>query len=258
MKAPNLVKKWRKPLLLALSLLFWFLLWYFIALLINIPLILPKPLPVLKSLCGMLGTRSFWRSILYSVLRILLGAVIGMFIGLLAGVLSAVSDTVKILLSPVFSVIRATPVACFIILAWVFIGAVRLPVFIAALMVAPVMMTGTLTGIESADPLLLEAAKAYRLPLFRRIYVCYLPALAPHLSSAAVNCIGLAWKAGLAAEIIVKVQGSIGYEIWNAKSWNIDAASLFAWTIAVIAISLFFEWLLKLLLNHGKAVLHVR
>lgn len=244
--------RFRKPLLLTTGAVILFLLWHIAAAAFDIPLILPKPLPVLKALGQLLGTAVFWKSVGLSVLRISLGAAAGLIIGFLAGILSAASDTARTLLSPLFSVIRATPVACFIILAWVFIGSAKLPVFIAALMVAPVMMTGTLTGLKSTDGALLEAAHLYRLTFFQRVRTCYLPALLPHAAAALVNCIGLAWKAGIAAEIIVKTKDSIGYAIWDAKSWNIDSTLLFAWTLAVIFISLLFEYLFRLLLKLGK------
>ena len=245
-------KKNKKILLTVLSAILFVGLWWLCSLAYGKPLLLPAPPAVFAAFSELLATRAFWGALLGSVGRILLGTLLGIAVGLLAGVLCYASQALSYLISPLFSIIRATPVACFIILAWVFIGSDALPVFISALMVAPVMLTGTVTGLESTDAGLLEAAGAYRLTFIQRVRCCYLPALSPHFRGAAINCTGLAWKAGIAAEIIVKTEDSLGEGIWNAKSWEVNYDELFAWTVAVIAVSLGFEWLLRFLLKERR------
>lgn len=55
--------------------------------------------------------------------------------------------------------IKSTPVASFVILALVWIKGENLSTFIALLMVLPVIWQGVHTGLQSADPDLLEMAQ---------------------------------------------------------------------------------------------------
>jgi NitT/TauT family transport system permease protein len=177
---------------------------------------------------------------------------VGCLLGFLLGLISGFSGICSTLFSPVISVVRATPVACFIILACVFVGPENLPIFISALMVMPLLYTATSLGIRETSVELLEAAYAYRLTPFQTAKLCYLPSLRPHLQNALFNSIGLAWKAGLAAEIIVHTEESLGYEIWNAKDWEPISTALFAWTIAVILVSLALETLFRILFKRKE------
>ncbi len=246
------VRQLKKPALILLSVICLVLLWWLFAAIIDVPLILPSPAGTFSALWTLLGTADFWKSLGTSILHIYFGLAVGVIIGVLVGILTWKSDTLNTLLTPVFSVMRSTPVACFIIVMWIFVGADNLPFVISIMMVAPVVMTGTKGGLDSTPKVLLEAADSYHLNLLKKIRVCYLPALIPHLVGTIVNAIGLAWKAGIAAEVIVRVEGTVGYAIWDAKSWEMDSAKLFAWTIAIILLSLAFEYLFKLLVRKFK------
>lgn len=63
---------------------------------------------------------------------------------------------------------------------------------------------------------------------------------------------GLAWKAGVAAEVLANTKHSIGGNIYNAKIY-IETADLFAWTAVVIVISVLLEKLMmRLMKTVGK------
>ena len=86
--------------------------------------------------------------------------------------------------------------------------------------------------------------------LFRSLV--YLPALRPYLLSGCGVAIGLAWKAGVAAEIIGIPDGSIGEKFYFAKVY-FATGDLFAWTAAVVCISVLFEKLFLFLLGRFYA-----
>lgn len=238
-----------KPIRTLIAILFWVVVWQLAATLFGKPLIFPAPRQVFPRFISLLGTGYFWRSALHSLRNILLGFLIGCLVGILAGIAIRLSRVADTLLTPLFSAIRATPVACFIIVAWVMIGSARLPVLIAALMVSPVMMEGTASGISQAPPPLLEAARAYRLSFFRTVQVVYLPSVIPHFSSSVITSSGLAWKSGIAAEVIALTADTLGYAVYMAKSWNMDTVDLFAWTFAIILINLLLEGVLRAVLR---------
>ena len=239
----------KKPAITVGVLAFWFLIWQLIALWYNRPLILPMPTQVFPRLIELLFSGTFWQAAGTTCGSLLLGYVIGCAVGFLFGCLVAKSKVLNALFTPLFSTVRATPVACFIIIAWVFLGPRRLPAFISALMVAPVMMTNVSAGIAATPQPLLETAQVYQLSLWDKVRVCYLPAIKPHALSALLTCAGLGWKAGIAAEVIALSANTLGYAVYQAKSWYMDAVDLFAWTVAIVLIELTAEALLKLVIR---------
>ena len=120
---------------------------------------------------------------------------------------------------------------------------------IAALMVAPIMMTNVAAGIRATQKQLLEAADVLHLSLWDKILVCYLPSLAPHLSSGLTTSAGLAWKSGIAAEVISLSAGTLGFAVYEAKSWTMDVVELFALTILIALFALVGEYLLSVLIK---------
>ena len=81
--------------------------------------------------------------------------------------------------------------------------------------------------------------------------------LAPTLLSASETAVGLAWKSGVAAEVIAMTSGTIGENIYNNKVW-LNTPALFAWTVIIVLASLASEKLilfaLRLLLGERRAL----
>ena len=163
-------------------------------------------------------TRAFSRRSSYSAVRIIGGFFIAMALGVVLGWVSSRFWVVETLLRPVTAVIKATPVASFIILVLLWFSSRNLSVIISVLMVFPVIYTNTLEGIQSADPKLLEMAKVFRMSAPRRLLYIYLPAVIPFFVSACSVSLGLCWKSGIAAEVIGIPDGSIGELLYNAKN----------------------------------------
>ena len=96
------------------------------------------------------------------------------------------------------------------ILCLIWLSSAQLPVFISFLMVLPVLYNNVLQGFKTADPQLLEMAGLYGVPFGRRLVFIHLPQIKPFLLSACGVALGMAWKAGVAAEVIGITSGSIG------------------------------------------------
>ena len=143
-------------------------------------------------------------------------------------------------------VIRATPVASFIVLVLLWAPTGRVPAIISALMVLPVLWGNVRRGITQTDPLLLEAARAYRFSRGRTLRLVYLPSVFPYFASGCSTGLGLAWKSGVAAEVLCQPALAIGTALYRAKI-TLETTSLFAWTIVVIALSFLLESVLGLL-----------
>ena len=245
---------WRKLLPTA----FWLLMWQLGAVAIDCALrgqgnelLLPYPATVAAQLFTLGKNPAFWSAVLTSLCRILAGMVLGTLLGLLLAALTCVSPLADELLSPAIRVIRATPVASFILLVLLWVYRDWVPVVIAALMVLPVIWSNVKRGIQETDKQLLEMARAYRFSLWKQVWLIYLPSLRPYFLSAVTTAMGLAWKSGAAAEVLCLPRRAIGTQIYNTK-YYLETPQLFAWTLVLVALSLALEDLLTWCLSRGN------
>ena len=235
-----------KCLLYALAIFLWLIVWHIAAIRLGKPLLLPTPLAVTNRLGELIVTQDFWRYTLRSLLRVLGGTVSGVGIAVIVSALTAAFRPIEMLLSPLITVIKSTPVASFIILAMLWISDDILPVFISFLMVFPVVWANLHTALRSIPQPYHDLAQVYRLPLFRRIRRIYAPYAVPYFLSACRSSFGLAWKAGIAAEVLALPALSIGKQLNESKLY-LETTDLFAWTMVVIILSLLLELCAKLL-----------
>ena len=243
------MKRIIKPVLIAL---FWLAVWALACTAVKSEILLPSPQSTLKALWSLLKTADFYKSAAFSVLRILAGFISGAALGILLGSLTAVSSVLRSLFSPVMSIIKATPVASFIVLLFVWFSNGAVASFTSGLIVLPVMWSSTFTSVTQIDKELVEMAALFKVPFKKMLSGLYIPSVLPQLKSAAATALGLAWKAGIAAEVICSPKNSIGSGIYSSKIY-LDTPSLFAWTLTVIVISVLLEKLIIKLLSIKKA-----
>lgn len=228
------------PLRTCLVWLFWLALWQGASLIINNDILFVGPLEMSAALWIQLGEPGFWFTIGRSFLRISLGFVSAFLWGILVGSLAYRFSIIREILEPPMLLIKSVPVASFVILALIWVGAENLAVFISFLVVAPMIYVNTIAGLSSTDGRLLEMAEVFRISLWKRVRFIYLPALLPYLASGCKTALGMSWKSGIAAEVIGIPQGSIGEQLYYSKLY-LDTAGLFAWTFVIIVISAIFE-----------------
>lgn len=219
---------------------FWLAVWQVAAMCVGYSVLLPTPLETANALVRMIPTADFWGRVGLSLLWVGTGFVLGAFLGVILAGCSAACIGVRHLLNPVVLLAKTTPVASFVILALVWMPSKRLPVFISFLMVFPVIYTAVLQGIEQTDAGLLEMAKVFRISLFKQVKAIYLPQVFPYFYSACSTALGLAWKSGIAAEIIGLSPNTVGEALYEAKVF-LMTDEMFAWTAVVIVASMLFE-----------------
>lgn len=241
----RLIKSLLKTLAVAA---FWILIWYFAAAQVGKELLLPSPLSVLKRLFEIGATKEFYITTAYSLIRVMSGIILACLFGVVLAILTHVSKIANALARPLITVIKATPVASFIILALVWLGRSELPIFISLLMVLPVVWTNLMTALKEIDPKLLQMAKVYKIGIWQKLKAIYVPSVLPYFTSAAKTSLGLAWKAGIAAEVLAVPARSIGKELFNSKAY-FETADLFAWTVVVIILSLIIELVFETLIS---------
>lgn len=236
-----------RPKAFSLAVVFWLLLWQGVAMLVGEKILLASPLETLQALFSLSLTGTFWTSAFFSLGRILSGFLGAVCLACLLAGLSARLHSVSLLLAPLFSALRSIPVASFVIVALIWVPSQQLSVLISFLIAMPILYAGILCGIESTDSQLLEMAQVFGMGNKRRLFYLYIPAVFPYFQNAAVVAIGLAWKSGIAAEVIGIPGGSIGEKLYRAKVY-LNTPDLFAWTIVIVLLSLLCEKMFKLLL----------
>lgn len=234
--------------------LIWLLIWQGIAVIVDSALFLPSPTDTLKALLTLMKTPVFYKSIGYSLLNITKGFVLGLLFGIALSALSYMIKAADVFLELPIRVIRAVPVASFTILALLWINSSSLSVLVSFLMVLPVIYTNFLSGLKETDKKLIEMADVFRVKKTVRIRYIYIPAALPALLSGIKTAVGLAWKSGVAAEVIGIAKNSIGYNLYEAKN-ILETENIFAWTLVTIIISILFEKLAILIINTLKRLI---
>ena len=241
----------KKALKISLVVLFWIGIWYLAVFLYSLykdmdllynPLF-PYPHDVLKKLFELLGKGSFYVSTLYSLVRIIFSTLIATALGVITAVICSKISFINSLLKPLLATIKSVPVTVFVFILYLLIFNLTSMV-ITILMVFPIVFANVYEGIKNIDNDLLEVCVAYKIPKKKRIASLYLPTVMPYFVSALTSAIGLAWKAGIAAEALCPPKNSMGLHISLSKQ-NIDNEELFAWALTLVVINIIFELVVK-------------
>lgn len=237
----NFSLTYRKALFRFLSVFLLFGLWDIVSYTLVLPFAVPSVKDTLRVLFSLLKTKDYWTTIFLSVLRITEGLLIGTVIGTFLAFLCYLQKSIEDFLKPVMTVIRATPVVSFILILWIVLRTKNLvPTVISAFMVIPVVFGQIQTGLSVMDKKRMEVLEIFEIRGKRKWKEFILPSVLPYFFSAMLTCAGLSWKAGVAAEVIVYSEHSIGQKISDAKNF-LDGPELFAWTLTVILFSVVFE-----------------
>ena len=244
---------------------FWLAMWVLVAGLVAQPLILPGPGTVVVALLRLVWDAGTWAILVGSGVRILgglaLAAVCG---GVLAGV-SVRSRTFSRLVAPALSFVKATPVACVVVLLLIWLGSARVSIAAVFLMALPGVYFSLAEGLAQANKPLEQMFRLHGVRGWRLFCAHTWREVLPFVLSCARAVIGMSWKAGVAAELIGMAAGTVGERIYQAKLL-IETADLLAWTVLVVAASWACErvlvWLLRVsgpvawgaaVRSHGRA-----
>ena len=227
---------------------FWLAAWMLVAALVAQPLILPGPGAVVAALLRLVCDTGTWAILAGSGARILgglaLAAVCG---GVLAGV-ALRSRAFARLVAPALSFVKATPVACVVVLLLIWLGSARVSIAAVFLMALPGVYFSLAEGLAQADKPLEQMFRMHGVRGWRLFCAHTWREVLPFVLSCARAVIGMGWKAGVAAELIGMAVGTVGERIYQAKLL-IETADLLAWTVLVVAASWACEralvWLLR-------------
>ena len=232
---------------------FWLAAWVLAAALVAQPLILPGPGAVVVALLRLVCDGGAWAILAGSGARILgglaLAAVCG---GVLAGI-SVRSRTFARLVAPALSFVKATPVACVVVLLLIWLGSARVSIAAVFLMALPGVYFSLVEGLSQVDKPLEQMFRLHGVRGWRLFCAHTWREVLPFVLSCARAVIGMSWKAGVAAELIGMAVGTVGERIYQAKLL-IETADLLAWTVLVVAASWACERVLVWMLRASGSV----
>lgn len=247
----NIVKK---IVLTITAICFWLFVWHFLSLKINSSIFLPSPEATYKALIRIGKRAGFWQTIFNTFSKIAKGFLLALIAGTFSAIISSFVKIIDVLVSPFMRLLKTVPVASFIILALLWVKSDKLSVLISFAMVTPVVYINILQSFDNVDNNLLEMADIFDVGLLRRLRFIYVPALVSGFMSACKIGLGFCFKAGIAAEIIGLPFQSIGSELYKSKLY-LMTDELFAWTVVIVLMSVFFEGVCIYLLNKLSCII---
>ena len=238
-------------LVTAVSLL---VIWEILALVIGQEIIMVSPVQVVATLVHLIPQASFWATIVHSLIRILAGFAMAFVIGVTAAWLASVNRWAASYATTCMRLIRSIPVVSFIILLLIWADSSSIGLWVSFLMVVPVIYSNAESGFAARDVKLVQMAHVFGFTPVRRWWAITVPGLMPYIISACRVGLGLAWKAGVSAEVIGMPSGSIGERLYQAKIY-LSTADLFAWTAVIVLLSYLCEKLVLLGLSRFQLLL---
>jgi len=222
-------------------------LWEGAARLAGNPLIFPGIGPVFRAFLVICRDD---RPVIFRTLRDLILSFSFSLLAALALSLCAVrSKSVRGLLSPIFSLVNATPSVILIILVMIWSDAALVPFTISAAVLIPILCGGFLDALDVNELEIGDICRVYRITGWQRIRFVDLPGIFHRFSAQFPATATLNLKLLVSAELLAQKSASIGGKIFFSKLY-LETASIFAW-IGVI-------FLLNQLLFSLFSVLFVR
>lgn len=229
----------------------WLAVWAFASARIGRTLLLPSPLDTARALLHLIRTGALLGAVASSFWRIMLGFAGGVLLGAFLSITMHLSRWANDLFRPLLSTVNATPVVSFILLALVFLRVNGVPTFATVLVVLPLAASNLSAGLRSADGELLEMARAFSMPWRARIFRLYWPTVRPYLRAAFASGMGMAWKAGVAAEVICTPKSALGSLLYRSKVY-LNTPELFATTAVIILLSVLLEKCVRAIITPKK------
>ncbi|MBQ7246817.1 MAG: ABC transporter permease subunit [Lachnospiraceae bacterium] len=241
-------QKIRKAAAVLAAALVWIAIWQICAMLMARSYILPTPLETLRAMRDLIITPDFWTDAAVSLGRVTLGITASFLLGLAGAVLASRFAYIRMFLSGITSFFKATPVMSVIMFCLLFIVSGMVPVAVCFMMCFPVFYTNILQGFDSTPRELLEVTSLYTDDILPKYRYVMLPLSVDYIrASLSLGC-GLAWKTVVAAEVLSSPRISMGYHLLLAKTY-FEADQLFAWTIAIVVLSVLFTAAVRRLIN---------
>jgi NitT/TauT family transport system permease protein len=205
---------------------------------------LPSPATVWTAFVHGVQDGSIPRAAVKTLLRLLFSFAIAIALGTVIGVGLALNGFARRALRPIIVALQITPFVAWLPLAVVWFGATeRAVVFVTIVGAFPSMTLATMSAMRQVPPLYKRAGLtlgAEGWTLYRHVIV---PAALPGFIAGLQQAWGFAWKALMAAELIVSAAGAVGLGQLLARTQQ-DVPALLAALGVIVVIGVLVDYLI--------------
>ncbi|HEY9011391.1 MAG TPA: ABC transporter permease subunit [Devosia sp.] len=208
----------------------------------------PPPLAVTGEIWRLAAAGPLLADLGKTLTRVALGFSLAMVIGTALGIVVGRYRTVDRLASPWVTVGLNLPALVSAIALYIWLGLTETALILAVVInKLPLVVATVREGVRSLSAELDELARAYRLPLGRRLRIVLLPQLMPFLLAAARTGLALIWKIVLVFEVLGS-DGGVGYRI-NLMFQFFDITGILAMTASFVAVVVAFDFFVLRILD---------
>ena len=197
----------------------WLGVWQAAGLLVGSDILLASPLDTCRRLVSIVASERFLPILWFSFSRIAGGFLAAFVLGVALGFLANRSSLIRELLAPLVLAFKSIPVACIVVLLLIWVGSREVSGIAVFLMAFPALYLATVEGLGQVDEKLGQMLSVFGVGPVRRLLAHTWPSLLPYLVATSRNACGMAWKAGVAAELIGTPLGSVSYLCEQAFLW---------------------------------------
>lgn len=220
--------------------------WQLAAVILNTPLLLPPLQNIADSFIAMLKTQQSYIQIGTTIMRVLVTIIFSTILALLFGLPAGTHERFENIFFASENFLRAVPTAAVIVLALIWFKSGVTPIFVASLIIFPLIYRSITDAIKHIDSRFLELSNDFSVVPIQRIRFLYLPHALFALRTSLVSAVGLAMKVVVMAELLSQPQHGIGVELQLAKV-QLNTAGIFAWAILTVVLAILLQAFSKML-----------
>ena len=236
----NSIDKRNDKIFFILGIISIFIIWLFLSLIINNEFAIPKMGDTGKALGDLLSTKTTYYILGKTILRIILTISIAFVTSIILVTLSTLSKKFRTFISPIITLLKTVPVVVVILLFLFMFTRNSAPIFVALLVIMPIMYEALLNGINNIDESIINETRMLSKTNLFVLRKVYLPLTKPYILLSILQSVGLGLKAMVMAELICQTKNSIGREMSDYRSL-LEMNYIFAWGLLMITIVIISE-----------------
>lgn len=209
------------------------------------PSVIPGPRAVMRALAAGFGvgaaTSPISADLVQTLFRLLAGFFAGVIIGLLVGIVGGISRSVRDFLDPLVATANVIPavITLPVIALWTGVGTETIILVTAYSTVIPIYR-GAIDEIKGADRSLTWAAHSLGAQGSQYVRSVIMPLTAIGAVRSLRLALGYAWRAAIAAEILVVAQQGLGSLTFDAHQFG-NIATMLAALITILVVGLILD-----------------
>lgn len=238
-----------KLLKVLLSVITVVVLWYVIFIIVGTPFIFPHLheviIEAIKKITNLTDLSILKTTLIHLVILVL----ITMILAILIGYLAFVSKEVEVILTPIISIFKTTPLIVILVIMIIVLGT-KLSAFVIVLFVSfPIAYLGIKDHFENIQSRFDHLLRLEKTTHFRSLKCIFLPLSKNYFTTTLLQTMGLSLKVLVMSEYIIQMPHSIGREIYMNKI-DMNYLSIYAWASILIVTSLLIDFYVKKLKSH--------